>query len=132
MSNLQASSVWADPPSIFIRSSMFGSHNPPIPVARVVTVARVASPYSNDRAYQPFFLHALKGHFESRKRLVRKGDLIAVGLQAELARLFQRRESKETQKKDHTEVPDDSDEILSSMLAFFFSPDLYSNYEPST
>ena len=36
------------PSSIYIRPSPFGSANPPIPVARSVTIARVASPNSTN------------------------------------------------------------------------------------
>lgn len=75
-----------------------------------MTVARVASPYSNDRTYQPFFLHALKDYFEGQKRLVKKGDLIAVGLHAELATL---RESKNTPEQSQSDAPHDNDELLS-------------------
>ncbi|KAF8491938.1 AAA-domain-containing protein [Gautieria morchelliformis] len=112
MSNLQISPPQPGPFSISIRSSLFGSHSPPIPVARVVTVARVASPYSNDRAYQPFFLHALKGYFDNQKRLVKEGDLIAVAIQPELARLWHGREPEELTKQEHTDVPEDNVELL--------------------
>jgi peroxin-6 len=104
--------------SISIRSSLFGSRSPPIPVARVVTVARVASPYSNDRAYQPFFLHALKAYFDNQKRLVKKGDLISVAIQPEVARLWHGREPEELSKQEHTDVPEDNVELLSCKSVF--------------
>lgn len=65
---------------ILLRASSFGSRQPAIPTARSVTVARVASPISVDRAYQPLFLRSLKNYFGARKRLVKKGDLIAISL----------------------------------------------------
>lgn len=114
MSNLQPSSRQSTPFSISIRSSLFESRSPPIPTARVVTVARVASPLSNDRAYQPFFLHALKDYFDKQKRLVKKGDVIAIGLQTELARLSHQRESEELPKPFHTDVQDDTVELFGS------------------
>ncbi|KAG5643908.1 hypothetical protein DXG03_009479 [Asterophora parasitica] len=65
---------------ISLRSSLFGARQPAIPNARAVTIARVASPVSINRVYQPLFLKSLKGYFESTKRLVKQGDIIAVSL----------------------------------------------------
>jgi peroxin-6 len=65
---------------ISVQASPFGSHQPVIPIARNVTIARVASPISVDRTYQPMFLHFLKAHFASTRRLVKQGDLIAISL----------------------------------------------------
>lgn len=50
-------------------------------------MARVSSPYANNRIYQPLFLRALKDHFEQKVRLLRLGDLIGVPIHAEDARL---------------------------------------------
>jgi peroxin-6 len=65
---------------ISVQASPFGSRRPAIPTARSVTVARVASPVSTDRTYQPLFLRSLKTHFDSTKRLVKQGDLISISL----------------------------------------------------
>jgi peroxin-6 len=65
---------------ISLHASPFGSFNPTIPVAKTVTVARIASPFSTDRNYQLLFLRALKRHFSGIKRLVKQGDMIAVGI----------------------------------------------------
>ncbi|KIM80937.1 hypothetical protein PILCRDRAFT_72673 [Piloderma croceum F 1598] len=65
---------------ISVQAGPFGSNQPIIPVARNVTIARVASPISVDRTYQPMFLRFLKAHFASTKRLVKQGDLIAISL----------------------------------------------------
>jgi peroxin-6 len=65
---------------ISLRASPFGSRQPAIPTARAVTVARVASPISTDRTYQLLFLRSLKNYFGVKKRLVKKGDLIAIGV----------------------------------------------------
>jgi peroxin-6 len=67
-------------PRLFLYGSSFGSHRPIIPTATSVSLARVASPFSTGRVYQPLFLRALKTHFETSKRLVKKGDMIAVGI----------------------------------------------------
>jgi peroxin-6 len=70
-------------PHVLLKPSPFGDNTPPIPVARTVTVARVASPISVDRTYQPLCLRALKDYFESKKRLVKQGDLIAVAIRTD-------------------------------------------------
>ncbi|KDQ12329.1 hypothetical protein BOTBODRAFT_34616 [Botryobasidium botryosum FD-172 SS1] len=63
-----------------IRATPFGFRSPPVPTARAVTVARVASPLANDRTFQPLFLRGLKRYFEGKIRLLKKGDLVAVGI----------------------------------------------------
>lgn len=68
--------------SIYIRASPFGANPPSVPTARIATLARIASPASLDRSYQSAFLHALRFYFARRKRLVKKGDVIAVRLNA--------------------------------------------------
>lgn len=72
--------------SIYVRPSPFGSANPPIPVARSVTIARVASPNSINRHYQPLFLHSLKKFFDAGKRLVKQNDIIAVSIDTDSSR----------------------------------------------
>ncbi|KAG6878747.1 hypothetical protein C0993_008046 [Termitomyces sp. T159_Od127] len=66
------------PNVLCIRSSPFGSRQPAVPNAQSLTIARVASPVSTSRTYQPLFLKALKVYFDSTKRLVKQGDIIAV------------------------------------------------------
>ncbi len=65
---------------ITLRPSPFGSRRPTIPVAKTVTIARVGSPFSMDRAYQPLFLQALQDYFKRATRLVKQGDVITVGI----------------------------------------------------
>ncbi|KAH9483816.1 Peroxisomal biogenesis factor 6 [Psilocybe cubensis] len=83
----EAESYARSPPQLSIRSSPFGSSNPAIPTARAITIARVASPASINRQYQPLFLESLKRHFASRKRLLKQGDVIAVSIDTDVARL---------------------------------------------
>lgn len=52
----------------------------PLPVASSLTIARLATPHSVNKLYQPLFLDALKNHFQCRRRKVVKGDVIAVGI----------------------------------------------------
>ena len=65
---------------VSLRPSPFGSGKPAIPTARSVTIARVASPISTDRAYQPLFLRALQDYFKDTTRLVKQGDVITVAI----------------------------------------------------
>ncbi len=67
-------------PEISIRPSPFGSQRPTIPTATTVNIARVASAFSTDKTYQPLFLQALQGYFKDTTRLVKQGDIIAVGI----------------------------------------------------
>lgn len=91
---------------ISLHPSPFGSRKPVVPTARTVTVARVASPISTNRTYQPLFLHSLKVYFNSTKRLVKKGDIIAVSLDTDATRLFH-----EGNNSDETKDSDDVDRI---------------------
>ncbi|KAJ7191062.1 AAA-domain-containing protein [Mycena pura] len=82
--NLCPTSPSLSPTTLFFHSSPFGSGPPAIPTAKAVAVARVASPISVDRAYQPAFLRALRTYFNNSRRLVKHGDLIAVGINTNL------------------------------------------------
>ncbi|KAF8163058.1 P-loop containing nucleoside triphosphate hydrolase protein [Crassisporium funariophilum] len=73
-------------PQINVGPSPFGSSNPTIPIARTVTIARVASPTSINRLYQPLFIHSLKSYFDTGKRLVKQGDIIAVPFDTDCCR----------------------------------------------
>lgn len=63
---------------IIIFPSPFGPHPPSIPVAKATTVARVATPINVDRAFQANIFQALRDYFTQNRRLVKKGDIIAV------------------------------------------------------
>jgi peroxin-6 len=73
------------PQTISLYSSPFGPQPPAIPTARTLTLARIASPFSIDRTYQPLFLRSLKAYFDGTKRLVQKGDMIAIGVNTDFA-----------------------------------------------
>lgn len=80
-----SSDAWSESTTFMsLRPSPFGSRQPAIPVARAVTIARVASPVATDRAYQTLFLHSLKSFFESSRHLVKNGDMIAVSLDTDI------------------------------------------------
>lgn len=74
------------PPAIHIRPSPFGSSNPAIPTARSITVARIASPISINRQYQQLCIDALKAYFDSGKKLMKQGDLVALPIDTDLSR----------------------------------------------
>ncbi|KAH7889857.1 hypothetical protein F5I97DRAFT_1848016 [Phlebopus sp. FC_14] len=59
---------------IIVLASPFGGREPPI--ARSITLARVASPFSTSRRYEPLLTRALQSYFGSSKRLVKDGDII--------------------------------------------------------
>lgn len=63
--------------------------SPNFPTAQSVTVARIASPHSVNRAYQPLFLDGLKQYFQTRRRILKQGDLIAVGICEERVRFIE-------------------------------------------
>jgi hypothetical protein len=71
---------------IILKPTPFGANQPPIPVARAITVARVSSPTSTDRSYQSSFLHSLHKYFLEERRLVKQGDIIGVPLNTDDAR----------------------------------------------
>lgn len=57
-----------------------------IPIASSITLARVASPITLNKAYQQPFFSALKFYFESKSRIVSVGDLIPVVIDTLLAK----------------------------------------------
>jgi peroxin-6 len=67
-------------PEVLIQPCPFGQRTPPIPTARSITVASVASPITTQRKYQPILLRVLRKYFDGKRRLLKKGDLIAVAV----------------------------------------------------
>jgi len=74
------------PSAIHIRPSPFGSSDPAIPTARSITLARIASPISINRQYQQLCIDALKTYFNSGKKLMKQGDLLALPIDTDLSR----------------------------------------------
>ncbi|KAK2741755.1 peroxisomal assembly protein [Myotisia sp. PD_48] len=48
------------------------------PTAKEVTLLKISTPLSVDRALQPAIFTELKHHFESKRRLVKSGDLVGI------------------------------------------------------
>ena len=75
-------------------------------LAREVTLLRLSTPLSVDRALQGALLTALKGHFEGKQRLVKTGDLVAIRINVRLGRILM-------QGKEQDEHEVDGEEFLS-------------------
>lgn len=58
------------------------------PTAKEVTLHKVSTPLSLDRALQSAIFGALKKHFESKKRIVKGGDLVGVSVDEGLGRVI--------------------------------------------
>ena len=65
------------------------------PVAQEMTLLRVSTPLSTERAIQNGLFVSLKRHFEQKARIVEQGDLIAIPLDAKTSRLFHQPASSE-------------------------------------
>lgn len=72
---------------VWIRPSPFGNRQPAIPVARALTLSRIASPFSTGRKFETLFLQEIQFYFSSCKRLVKLGDLINVSIDTDDADL---------------------------------------------
>ncbi|KAG1826708.1 P-loop containing nucleoside triphosphate hydrolase protein [Suillus subaureus] len=92
------SSIHVDSSSlVWIRPSPFGNRQPAIPVARALTLSRIASPFSTGRKFETLFLQEIQSYFSSCKRLVKSGDLINVFIDTDNAEL--------TDKLDNGKLP---------------------------
>ena len=58
------------------------------PVAKELTLLRVATPLSTERSLQTGLFTSLKSHFESKHRILQRGDLIALPVDANTSRLI--------------------------------------------
>lgn len=77
-----------------------------VPVARTVTVARVASPISTDRAYQSSFLKSLHGYFANQRRLVQQDDIIALMVNTDHVRQAASEAEEEPADADSAKSPE--------------------------
>lgn len=92
------SSIRVDSSSlVWIRPSPFGNRQPAIPVARALTLSRIASPFSTGRKFETLFLQEIQSYFSSCKRLVKPGDLIHVFIDTDNVEL--------TDKLDNGKLP---------------------------
>lgn len=56
------------------------------PVAKEVTIFKISTPLSCERSVQPALFAALRRYFESRRRLVKSGDLVGISVDESLGR----------------------------------------------
>ena len=74
---------------VILQPTPFGTRQPPLPVARTITLARVATAEGVDKRYERSWLRGMKAHFARSgnskqtadidvQRLVRRGDVIAI------------------------------------------------------
>ncbi|KAG2352635.1 hypothetical protein BDR07DRAFT_1436787 [Suillus spraguei] len=82
---------------VWIRPSPFGNRQPAIPVARALTLSRIASPFSTGRKFETLFLQEIQSYFNACKRLVKPGDLLHVFIDTDNAEL--------TDKLDNGKLP---------------------------
>ena len=84
--NLSKEGLHHDTQEVTLHPTLFGPRKPAIPTAKSVTIARIASPISTNRIYEPYFLQALQSYFQGQSRLVCKGDIIALPLDTDESR----------------------------------------------
>ena len=77
------------------------------PIANEMTLLRVSTPLSTERALQNGLFMALKQHFERARRIVKQGDLIAIPFDMRASRLLSSNQVPEGE--------DELEEILSHM-----------------
>ncbi len=58
------------------------------PIAKEVTLLRISTPLSTERTLQQGILTALKQHFEYKRRILRQGDLVALGIDTGTSRIL--------------------------------------------
>lgn len=63
---------------ILLHPTPFGARKPLVPVARSITVSRIASPLSVDRGFESACLNGLRRHLQKAPRLLKQGDIITV------------------------------------------------------
>lgn len=79
------------------------------PVAKELTILRLSTPLSTERALQSGIFASLKQHFEKKRRIVRQGDLIALPVDVGASRLL-------AQPAGSADVDADVEELLTLSL----------------
>jgi len=72
------------PPAGMAKNKITSSSNPPL--AKEVTLSKIATPLSTDKSLQASMFAALKAYFEQRRRIVQSGDLIGIAVDTRLGR----------------------------------------------
>ncbi|KAE8360491.1 hypothetical protein BDV27DRAFT_134459 [Aspergillus caelatus] len=71
-------------PGLLNQMKASSARNPPL--AKEVTLLKVSTPLSMDRALQPALFAGLKQYFESKRRLLKSGDLVGISVDEGLGR----------------------------------------------
>ncbi|PLW50684.1 hypothetical protein PCASD_00713 [Puccinia coronata f. sp. avenae] len=102
------------PPPINALAAGLPSHlsHPSLPTIRSLTLARLASPQALTKSYQPSFLRALKRYFESKPRVLRDGDVIAIAIDLDSTRFTEPQASQPDPSADDL----DPEHVLPSSL----------------
>lgn len=104
-------------PIVEVQKTAFGSQIPPVPAARSITLARIASPPSVQKRYQQLVLWALRKYLQESRRLLKQGDTVAVALNSSLSTLFEGVTEKEGK---HSVF---ADELIQQLQSTGESPD---------
>lgn len=71
-----------DRPTIMLLPIPSGHRTPSLPIAKYITLSRMATPWSVDKRYEERFNRGLRKHFVQEqglgKRLIKQGDVVAV------------------------------------------------------
>lgn len=79
------------------------------PVAKELTIVRISTPLSTERALQTGIFTALKQYFEKKRRILRQGDLIALRIDTRASRML-------AQPSSVSDVEPEVEELLSHPL----------------
>ena len=71
---------------ISVKSKIDSASNPPI--AKEVTLLRLATPLSTERVMQAGLLAGLKQYFERRRRILRKADLVGISMDIDASKIL--------------------------------------------
>ena len=89
-------------PSVSNRDEKHDLETPPL--AREVTLLRISTPFSTERSMQTGILTALKQYFECKRRILRKGDLVALRVDAGVSRLLAHNSASEDVNREAEEL----------------------------
>ena len=86
----------------FTKSKITSSSIPPI--AKEITLLRLPTPLSTERAIQAGLLVGLKQYFERRRRILQKGDLIGIAMDIGISRILAETNTGDEQDHDLDEL----------------------------
>lgn len=75
---------------VYISPTSFGARTPSLPVAKTITLARIATTEGVDRRYEVSWLKGLKRHFSPRKVKLDDAAFISAGVEATGMKLLRR------------------------------------------